>query len=168
MRHLKAEWEEQKAILMAFPHQNSDWSEHLEDARECFCEIIKNILSFESVLLCVDIRDKEGWEILHSRFAQEIANKHLILASIPTNDTWARDFGGITIEEDQQLKILDFGFNGWGLKYPANFDNQITQNLASLAKEIPEIATIITSDKILKVDMVLEGAALIVMVQVCF
>lgn len=160
MKHLKAEWEEHKAILMAFPHQNSDWVERLEDARECFCEIIKNILNFESVLLCVDTRDKEGWEVLHSRFHKEILNKHLILASIPTNDTWARDFGGISIEESQQVKILDFGFNGWGLKYPANFDNQITQNLASLAKENPQIATIISPDNILKVDMVLEGGSI--------
>ncbi|MCB0571570.1 MAG: agmatine deiminase family protein, partial [Phaeodactylibacter sp.] len=44
-------------------------------------------------------------------------------------DTWARDHGAITVEEDGQWVLLDFMFNGWGLKFPAFHDNLITGRL---------------------------------------
>ena len=48
-----------------------------------------------------------------------------------TNDTWARDHSGITLiqPETGQTRILDFAFNGWGLKFAANFDNLITSRI---------------------------------------
>ena len=45
------------------------------------------------------------------------------------NDTWARDHGGITVVKKGKTEILDFTFNGWGLKFGANLDNQITKQL---------------------------------------
>ncbi|PDW80885.1 agmatine deiminase, partial [Helicobacter pylori] len=53
-------------------------------------------------------------------------------AKVDTNDTWARDFGAISIENQGVLECLDFGFNGWGLKYPSNLDNQVNFKLKSL------------------------------------
>ena len=47
----------------------------------------------------------------------------------PSNDTWARDHGGITIFENDKPVILNFVFNGWGLKFPAFLDNRITAHL---------------------------------------
>ena len=47
----------------------------------------------------------------------------------PTNDTWARDHGGITVFRDGVPVIYDFKFNGWGLKFAANYDNLITSTL---------------------------------------
>ena len=44
-----------------------------------------------------------------------------------TNDTWARDHGGISIlDKNGNAGIIDFKFNGWGLKFAANKDNLIT------------------------------------------
>ena len=54
---------------------------------------------------------------------------------IPHNDTWARDHGFITVEEltvnSQKPKVilLDFCFNGWGEKFPAELDNAINKHL---------------------------------------
>ena len=46
----------------------------------------------------------------------------------PINDTWARDHGGISVFGDDGKKyVLDFVFNGWGLKFASDFDNQITR-----------------------------------------
>lgn len=44
---------------------------------------------------------------------------------VPTDDTWARDFGPITIEENGYKKFIDFQFNGWGLKFASANDNLI-------------------------------------------
>jgi agmatine/peptidylarginine deiminase len=51
-----------------------------------------------------------------------------------TNDTWARDHGPISLvgedeEGKKKLLCLDFRFNGWGDKFPADLDNKITRNV---------------------------------------
>ncbi|WP_238700357.1 agmatine deiminase family protein [Helicobacter jaachi] len=193
---LKAEWERQVATLMAFPHKNSDWAAHLSQAQQSFIDIIKQILHFQSVILCVDSEDAEGLALLKATFydtpqrapvelnadsiestanlaqthlapAQAYINAHfnesiareciclyaldsifgLYIVRVGTNDTWARDFGGISIESKHGIKMLDFTFNGWGLKYPANKDNQITRHLFK-------------KDYLLNADMVLEGGSI--------
>jgi agmatine/peptidylarginine deiminase len=38
---------------------------------------------------------------------------------IPTNDTWLRDIGSVFLKskgEQQELVVVDFGFNAWGVK----------------------------------------------------
>ncbi|MCX2716639.1 agmatine deiminase family protein [Helicobacter sp. MIT 21-1697] len=173
---LKAEWEEQIAILMAFPHKNSDWAAHIEEARECFMCLIEQILSFEAVILCVDTDDEEGIALLSAHFKEHIAlaqNKDsqshqqygLHIVRVPLNDTWARDFGGISVEAEggEGIVLFDFIFNGWGLKYPANYDNHITQNIVQqVHKSIlsPLVESIFAPHRIIKADMVLEGGSI--------
>jgi agmatine/peptidylarginine deiminase len=48
---------------------------------------------------------------------------------MPLNDTWARDHGAITVIEKGKPVLLNFRFNGWGMKFAACHDNQITPNL---------------------------------------
>ena len=45
----KAEWETQKAILLALPHIFSDWEEYIDEVRFCYLDIIKNIILYEKV-----------------------------------------------------------------------------------------------------------------------
>ena len=45
------------------------------------------------------------------------------------NDTWARDHGPITVFENQKPILLDFVFNGWGNKFSAELDNEISRAL---------------------------------------
>jgi agmatine deiminase len=51
------------------------------------------------------------------------------ITELPTNDTWCRDFGPITVLRRGRPCLLDFGFNGWGLKGRADLDNQVTRRL---------------------------------------
>jgi agmatine/peptidylarginine deiminase len=58
----------------------------------------------------------------------------VVISHCKTNDTWARDHGPITLigtENDGQEKLLclDFRFNGWGEKFPAELDNKITRQV---------------------------------------
>ena len=54
-------------------------------------------------------------------------SKFLILNS---NDTWARDHGFITLVDDEgHARLLDFCFNGWGEKFPAELDNALNRQL---------------------------------------
>lgn len=150
---MRAEWEKQRAILMAFPHAYSDWVEYLDKARENFVAIIKEILRFEDVVLCIDPRDKEGKDMVLDMFTQEIDSKQLRIYEIFCNDTWARDFGAINLEEEGKKNILlDFMFNGWGLKFASNWDNKI--NLA--LKKCGEFG----EDELRHGEMILEGGSI--------
>lgn len=151
MKRMRAEWEKQKAVLFAFPHQWSDWQPYLSEARENFIEIIKQVLRFESVILIHHPNDLEGKQIIEEVFGEQIKEGRLKVYAIPCNDTWARDFGAINLLEDKENVLLDFGFNGWGLKFASNWDNQINSAL----KELGEF-----SDELRVMDMILEGGSI--------
>ena len=127
MRRLPAEWEEQDGILVAWPHRNSDWEPTLELVETVFAEIVATISRFERVIL-VEYEAGSATAMLKTAGA----NMDRITRCIfPTNDTWARDFGPITVIDNNSPLLLDFGFNGWGLKFPSNLDNRLNQALCS-------------------------------------
>lgn len=144
---LPAEWEIQDGVLMAWPHEGTDWAYMLDDIRPVFAEIIKNITRFERVLLTAphaasvaDYLTKAGVEMAR-----------VTICEIPSNDTWARDFGPITVIYNNKPVLMDFGFNGWGLKFPANFDNLISKRLKQQGVLLPNLNTI---------GLVMEGGSL--------
>lgn len=101
-----AEWEPQDAVLLAWPHEDTDWQPVLKQAQKTFEAIAHAIERSQRVIWI-----RPGYH------------------DLPTNDTWARDFGPITIEEDGEPVLLDFTFNGWGGKFPADLDNAATREL---------------------------------------
>ncbi len=122
-RRLPAEWEPQSAIQFTFPHAESDWADSLDDVIPCFVDCIETVSRFEKVLVVCHNREEVATHLKNA------VQEHLILAECPSNDTWARDHGPITVEENGQPALLDFLFTGWGLKFPAFHDNLITGRL---------------------------------------
>jgi agmatine/peptidylarginine deiminase len=55
---------------------------------------------------------------------------NLFMAVVPSDDTWARDHGPLTVFEHGEPRLVDFRFNGWRNKYLAQADNAITTQLA--------------------------------------
>jgi agmatine deiminase len=126
-RRLPAEWEPQDGVLLAWPHAGSDWAPVLDQVEPVFAAIIAAISRFERVVVVAP--DPEQ---VRNCLAAAAANQEQIsVVQVATNDTWARDFGPITVEEHGRPLLLDFGFNGWGLKFAACLDNQITGHLAA-------------------------------------
>lgn len=123
MKRLPAEWEPQSAIQFTFPHPHSDWAAVLDEVMPCFVEAIEIVSQYEKVLVICDDTT------LVQSLLKNAKPENLMLIEIPSNDTWARDHGGITIFEDKKPVILDFVFNGWGLKFAADKDNLITRQL---------------------------------------
>lgn len=135
---LPAEWEIQDGVLMAWPHRGTDWAYMLEDVSRVFVEIICQITRFEKVLLTAPVASEA-----HAALSSAGADMSRVsIFEIPNNDTWARDFGPITIKLNERPVLLDFGFNGWGLKFPANQDNLITKRLVEQGAFIPGARTI--------------------------
>lgn len=124
-RRLPAEWEAQDGVLLAWPHADSDWQDCLDQVEPVFCNIVSQISRFEQVVLVAP----EPESVRAQLRAAGTQLERVSIYPIPANDTWARDFGPITIEDEGSLRLLDFGFNGWGLKFASNHDNQITGRL---------------------------------------
>ncbi|PHN08569.1 agmatine deiminase family protein [Flavilitoribacter nigricans] len=121
---LPAEWEPQCAVQLTFPHADSDWAPYLEAVIPCFVEIITAISRYESVLVICDDIDRVA------AYLGGLPKDRLVLVDLPSNDTWARDHGGITVlQPGGNPLIWDFVFNGWGLKFPAYLDNLLTSGL---------------------------------------
>lgn len=122
---LPAEWEPQDAILLAWPHEQTDWQPILDQVTEVYIELVRQISRFEKVIILAPNLD-EVQNILNNA---EIDSSRFILRQVETNDTWTRDFGPLTVFSHDQPLLLDFIFNGWGMKFPAGKDNQATSRL---------------------------------------
>lgn len=120
---LPPEWHPQSGVMLTWPHKNTDWIDLLDEAESCYILIANEILKEERLLVvCPDPAD------VASKLDHSLKN-NLILAQLDSNDTWARDHGAITVFEDGKPVLYDFQFNGWGLKFPACLDNQLTSQL---------------------------------------
>ena len=126
-RRMPAEWEPQSAIQLTWPNANTDWAPMLQEITAVYEEMAREIRKHERLIVVDDI---------------------------PHNDTWARDHGFITVvapsarpkgeddlaeslctatsspkERPEEVHLLDFKFNGWGEKFPADLDNQINRRM---------------------------------------
>jgi agmatine deiminase len=124
-RRLPAEWEEQDGVLLAWPHEGSDWRPWLDAVEPVFVEIARQISFFEEVVIVAPDTTQAREKLARSGARLD----RLRFYGMDTNDTWSRDFGPIAVYEEGRPLILDFGFNGWGLKFAADQDNLITRRL---------------------------------------
>ncbi len=118
MRRMPAEWERQRSVLLSFPHEETDWAqEGLEAALTPFIRIAQAIAYAQPVLIIC--RDRAA---ISNHFCSK---NNMSFVEIPTNDTWIRDYGYITVKEEEETLLLDFTFDGWGGKYPSTDDNAV-------------------------------------------
>ncbi len=121
MIRMPAEWEDQRAVLLSFPHENSDWADDLQKALTPFIRLAQAIAYSQPVYIVC--KDKEAIKELFC------SHTNMSFIELPTNDTWIRDYGYISIEEDGETKLLDFTFDGWGGKFEASLDNGVNKLL---------------------------------------
>ncbi|NDV77556.1 agmatine deiminase family protein [Dysgonomonas sp. 511] len=147
---LPPEWYPQSAIQLTWPHADTDWGYMLEEVTQCFVQIAVEIMKRQKLIVVCYNMELVKYEL--RGYKDLLAN--LIVVELPTNDTWARDHSGISVLKDGKMHIYDFTFNGWGLKFASNYDNQITRGFFS--KGIFNKDVELDNRK----DFVLEGGAL--------
>ena len=119
------EWHPQDAIQLTWPHDNTDWSPIFEDVERCFVSIAEEVTKRQRLILISHEIDRLKERLSHTKICWE-----RVMATYGlSNDTWARDYGGITRLNSGHLEILDFDFNGWGRKYAFEKDNLLTRTL---------------------------------------
>lgn len=120
-----AEWENPSAILLALPNSGTDWAPILSEATGQYARLIRALTEGGEKLIVIRHPEEEIDPEL-----KKLLEDQVVTEDITYNDTWTRDYGSITVEEYGRLRELDFGFNGWGLKFASNFDNLVNRNLA--------------------------------------
>ena len=122
---LPAEWEPQWGVQLTWPHTWTDWAPMLDEITATYEEMAR------------EIRKRE----------------ELLIVGEPSNDTWARDHGFITLVDDEgHTRLLDFKFNGWGEKFAAELDNAINRRIYDEGK--------IKGEYVDCLDFVLEGGSI--------
>ena len=124
-RRMPAEWEPQSMVQLTWPHKDTDWAPILPEITAVYEEMAREISKREPLLI-----------VAPNDLLPNLSPSHsLTFSPIPSNDTWARDHGFITVEEltansqNPKAILLDFCFNGWGEKFEATLDNQINRHL---------------------------------------
>ena len=122
---LPAEWERQSMVQLTWPHAKTDWAYMLSEITQTYEEMAAAIRKYEELLVVGE----------------------------PSNDTWARDHGFITLVDDEGgARLLDFCFNGWGEKFEADLDNAINRRIYDEGKVKGEYVDCL--------DFVLEGGSI--------
>lgn len=124
-RRLPAEWEPVEAVLIAWPHLDTDWRSMLPEVEKCYTEMC-TVIAEHAMLV---VAGPENALSRARRCLQEISFDRVRFVEVPTNDTWTRDYGAITVECEGRPVACDFMFNGWGLKFASDKDNLVTSHL---------------------------------------
>lgn len=119
---LPAEWAPQSGIQLTWPHAGTDWAHMLTEVQACFAAIAREIAQRE-LLLIVTPEPEE----VKKQISATVNMQNVRFMECETNDTWARDHGAITMLDAEGASLLDFMFNGWGLKFASDKDNLITR-----------------------------------------
>ena len=119
---LPDEWAPQSGIQLTWPHAGTDWAHMLTEVQACFAAIAREIAQRE-LLLIVTPEPEE----VKKQISATVNMQNVRFMECETNDTWARDHGAITMLDAEGASLLDFMFNGWGLKFASDKDNLITR-----------------------------------------
>lgn len=127
-RYLPAEWHQQEAVQLTWPHSGTDWAETLEEVTRCYINIAREIALRERLWIVTPQPQRVNALLQAELPGRAMANIQLF--RINSNDTWARDHAFISmLREDGVRELLDFRFNAWGGKFEAELDNAINAEL---------------------------------------
>lgn len=145
---LPAEWEPQGAVLLAWPPTESDWTPWLDVVVPTYRALAAAICRHAPLV----VLSNETIEVERQLRLAGVPADRVRIAAVPCDDSWIRDFGPITVLEAGRPVALDFGFNGWGLKFAAVADNQATRRLHA--------AGMLGSAELRTVGLILEGGSI--------
>ncbi len=150
-RRLPAEWTPQSAVLLIWPHRDTDWGPRLDPVEDAFGALSTAIARHQSLLIvCRSRRARERALAKVAEFGSPHANLSTLL--IDTDDTWARDIAPVTVVADERPLLVDYRFNGWGGKHDHALDSAFGRQLLDTAG----FATLGYEPS----DLVLEGGAI--------
>jgi len=116
------------AILLAWPHLDTDWQAWLAQIDNCYRDFVARLSQHAQVIiLCRDTMHQQHIQRLIE--TSDAVPTAIRLIQTTYNDTWIRDYGPISVVQDGEPGLLNFTFNAWGGKYQASNDNAVNRFL---------------------------------------
>ncbi|WP_152395919.1 agmatine deiminase family protein [Paenibacillus guangzhouensis] len=115
---------------LQWPHNFTYGKGHKENLEDIWIEMTSALSEGENVhIIAYDQYEKE---YIYDLLYDEGLNMDKIdFYIVPTDDVWARDTAPIFVyDKDKNLKLMDWGFNGWGKKTPYKKDASIGNKLS--------------------------------------
>jgi agmatine deiminase len=142
---MPAEWAPHAGCLVSWPCKEETWCGFVKQAKRAYSEVIGAISQFEPVFVLSDPST--------TREARQAVAKEIPIIELPLDDAWIRDNGPTFVSSDsEELAIVQFGFNGWGERFPPyDRDAKVPELLANRMRLRRYVAP-----------MILEGGAICV------
>ena len=144
---------EHEGTWLQWPHDytyGTGWRDQVEDS---WVEMTKALVEGERVhIIAYDQREE-------NHIQSQLVNSGVDMSKVDffqykTNDFWVRDNGPIFVyDQDDNLRILDWGFNGWGGDADYNFCDQIPVLLSSdLSIPLVDVSKVVLEGGALEID----------------
>jgi agmatine deiminase len=118
---MPAEWAPHRGTWLSWPHKAESWPGKFERIPPIFTEIVRWLAPGEEVHLNVADAEMER-DVRRLLASRDVPLANVFFHHHPTNDAWCRDHGPIfvqrTVDGRREQRILDWGYNAWGEKYP--------------------------------------------------
>ena len=123
-----AEFEPQDGVLVAWPHEGTDWAPILGAVERSYVALVEAIARHERCVVCVASPALE--QRAHRLLVDAGANlDRIAFVHVEYDDTWLRDSGPVTLAAGDRYRMLDFRFTGWGGKFGAERDDRLVEQL---------------------------------------
>ena len=108
------EWHNHNRCLIAWPCNLELYKLQIHSARKEIANLANQIAEEEPVYIYCNSQDLKDCRLT-------VSNQEISIIEVELNDSWMRDIAPIFYKEDNELRSINFNFNGYG-KYP-NFKN---------------------------------------------
>jgi agmatine/peptidylarginine deiminase len=142
---LLPEWAEQEAVILAWPHSDTDWQPWLDDVQNTYLSLIQAINDSGCAVLLLCRESELG--LIKSLVPYR---NNVLCIPCDYNDTWVRDYAFLTCESEKGNVPVNFQFNGWGQKFDASKDTKINEGVFAQ----------LCQNSMQHLDVVLEGGAI--------
>lgn len=128
-RALAAEWEPVEAVMVAVPPHDPDcdWFYIYDDIIAQYHRLLEAFIqnNVVTVVLCRNLHETAA-------LFSDMESDFLKYVECQFNDTWTRDYGPVAVHKEDDWRMMDFGFNGWGLKFTSDKDNLVNLRLMNM------------------------------------
>jgi agmatine deiminase len=129
--NMPAEWEPHNSTWLQWPHNNTNKGDgYREKLDSIWVQLTKELHYGEKVNIVVCNQEEKLHVIsLLKEAGVDLRNVDFLIHE--TDDIWIRDNGPIFVkDQDKNLVITNWVFNGWGNRYPYKADEQIPREIA--------------------------------------
>jgi agmatine deiminase len=124
---MPAEWAQHDGCLISWPCSEETWCGYMMKAKKAYAEVISAINQFEQVTVLSDPSTANE--------ARRVIGNKINIIEIPLDDSWIRDNGPAFVKsEEGKLATVNFGFNGWGGRFPHLKDSKASDAISDIMR----------------------------------